>query len=208
MLVKSTSRSKLCANEINSDLQMVLTLAFMVIDLSPMKLADVLRKALDAHKPHGVAGGYDGKRPAGKAPGHPLDRMLARNTISQDEYLACCRFRAEYEAAVSFSSGATVNWDQLDLYAVQDDEATGRIRSSKQPKMPKQDIGHYVDVRGHIDAVYQSVGPLSFQFLRGVAVLGLPLKEIARVLGIHRDIAGFRFREAVETLVDHYEDQS
>lgn len=132
--------------------------------------------------------------------------MLARGSLSDEEYLALCRFRAEYEAAAVRGYGSTANWDNLDLYAVEDDGQSGRMRASKQPKTPRSDPARVVDTLGQINAVFVAVGPLGFEFLRAVAVLGLPLVAVAGLLSIHRDIAAFRFREAVETLADHYGD--
>ena len=168
-----------------------------------MKLAERLRRALDEHKPHGNPG-YGGYRPAGRGAGHPVDRMLARGTISEEEYAAACRFRAEYEACANRGYGKTVNWDTISLYAVEDTSSGGRVRSERRSVLPRNDLDFVVDTIKQIDDVFVVVGPLGFQVLRAVAVMGIPLISVSKHLSVHRDVAAFRFREALECLTDYY----
>lgn len=167
-----------------------------------MKLAERLRLALDSHTPHGNPG-YGGHRPTGRGAGHPIDRMLARGTISEEEYAAANRFRSEFEVFANRGYGKTVNWDAISLYAVED-EGGGRVRSERRSISPRNQLDFVVDTGRQINNVFVAVGPLGFQVLRAVAVMGIPLVSVSKHLMVHRDVAAFRFREALECLTDYY----
>lgn len=166
-------------------------------------LARKLQSALDADKPHGSPG-YDGRRPIGRA-SHPVDTMKARGSISDQEYLAALRFRTDYDLAFTEGAGGVVDFSRMEMFAVDyDKELAGRHRSEKRVTRVPSGPARLIDSKRDLAMAKVAVGPLGFQILRGVVVMGIPIVAIAKELGIHRDYVSFRMHEALESLIEFY----
>jgi hypothetical protein len=158
-------------------------------------LADQLSMALDAYKP-----------PQGVRVSHPVDYLYKRGTLSEELYAAALAFRSDYEAASGLSSAPITNWSAFEALALTDDPdlRSGRhkasMRITKVPAGPRP----IVDAKATLVQLRWTVGSLGFQILRGVAGLGVPIAAIATLLGVHRDVVSFRFREALHDAAEFY----
>jgi hypothetical protein len=158
-------------------------------------LADTLSVVLDKYTP-----------PSGVRISWPIEYLWKRGVLDPAQYAAANAFRSDYECAVGQSSAPIVNWSAFEAMALTDnpDFLGGRHKSAMRLARVPAGPRPIVDAKKNLMDLRWAIGGFSFQVMRGVCGLGIPLVALATEIKIDKNTVSVVLRQALWESVDFY----
>jgi len=140
---------------------------------------------------------------------HPLDTLYRRRAISNDQYIAGLRLRADWELA-NIGADAVTDWSRFEMFPndlpqVDEELVTFRRPAAKITRpVPSGIPARRYDAKDTLAKLRIVTGSFGFVLLVAVCVVGVHLKEISDAIRVHRDFLSLRLKEALSDAAAFY----